>query len=134
MPALAVEGKISDVREAQRIGSYGQPRWTARRLFAETRSYVIPEGQIAFEYWLVSEGPKRNDPDGKTKVKQLYEIEMGLPYRFQLDLYQKYEKKGPDGATELDSTKFEVRWALANWDVIMWNPTLYLEWTQANGD
>ena len=29
MPALSVEGKISEVREAQRIGSYGQPRWAA---------------------------------------------------------------------------------------------------------
>ena len=134
MPALAVEGKVSDVREAQRIGSYGQPRWSARRLFTETRSYVIPEGQIEFEYWLVSEGPKRNDPDGETKVKQLYEVEMGLPYRFQLDLYQKYVKEGSDGPTELDSTKFEVRWAFADWDVILWNPTVYLEWTQANGD
>ena len=134
MPALAVEGKISEVHEAQRIGSYNQPRWTARRLFTETRAYVIPEGQIEFEYWLQSEAPARNDSGGETKVMQLYEVEMGLPYRFQIDLYQKYAKEGPDGQTTLDSTKFEVRWALADWDVILWNPTLYLEWTQANGD
>ncbi len=134
MPALSVEGKISDVREAQRIGSYGQPRWAARRLFTETRAYVIPDGQIQFEYWLSIKDHARNDPEGKAKISQLYEVEMGLPYRFQLDLYQKYVKEGSDGEQKLDSTKFEVRWALADWGVIPLNPTTYLEWTQSNGD
>lgn len=134
MPALTVVGPASDVFEAQRIGSYGQPRWSARRLFTETRSYVIPEGQIEFEYWLTVKDRARNDDEGEAKVQQLYEVEMGLPYRFQLDLYQKYEKEGSDGENKLDSTKFEVRWAFADWDVILFNPTAYLEWTQSNGD
>lgn len=132
MPALTVDGTVSHVHEAQRIGDYGQPRWTARRLFAETRVYVIPEGQFEFEYWLVVEGPQRKNKDaGDTTVKQLYEAEMGLPYRFQIDLYQQYVKKGSDGVNQLDSTKFEVRWAFADWDVIPTNPTAYVEWAQA---
>ena len=132
-PALTVQGPASDVHEAQRIGSYGQPRWAARRLFTETRTYVIPEGQIEFEYWLTVEDHARNDDDGESVVKQQYEVEMGLPYRFQLDIYQSYEKEGSDGPNEPDAFKTELRWAFANWDVIFGNPTAYLEWEQAQG-
>ncbi len=130
MPPIAVDGKASTVRESQLIGSYGQPRWTARRLFTETRSYVIPEGQIQFEYWLTVQDAPRNAPDDEEgKIKQQYEVEMGLPYRFQVDLYQTYEKEPmSDGANVLSETKFEVRWAFADWDVIPLNPTAYLEW------
>ena len=136
MPAIAVDGQISTVHEDQLIGSYGQPRWTARRLFTETRSYVIPEGQIQFEYWLTVQDAARNAPEGdEGKVKQQYEVEMGLPYRFQVDLYQEYEKEGmSDGENVLSALKFEVRWAFADWDVIPFNPTAYLEWEQGNGD
>ncbi len=136
LPALVIDGKTASVREADRIGSYGQPRWTARRLFTETRSYVIPENQIQFEYWLTVQDYKRNaeGEDKKSQIKQMYELELGLPYRFQLDLYQKYVKEGSDGKLELDSTKFEVRWAFANWDVIWANPTAYVEWTASNND
>lgn len=134
MPALTVVGPASDVIEAQRIGSYGQPRWSARRLFTETRSYVIPEGQIEFEYWLTVQDAARKDEDGEAKVKQQFEVEMGLPYRFQLDLYQVYVKEGSTGDNTLDNIKVELRWALADWDVIIANPTLYVEWEQGQAD
>lgn len=134
MPALTV-GPATSVFEAQRIGSYGQPRWTARRLFTETRTYVIPEGQIEFEYWLSVEDAPRGNSSGDGSVKQQYEIEMGLPYRFQVDIYQQYVKEGSTGPNELDALKFEVRWAFANWGVIPGNPTAYVEWEQAqSGD
>jgi hypothetical protein len=136
MPAITVTGSTgSNLREEDRIGSYGQPRWTARRLFTETRSYVIPEGQFEFEYWLTVEDHARGDKDGTTPgtVKQQYEVEVGLPYRFQVDLYQTWEKEGHTGGNELAETKFEVRWALANWGVIWGNPTLYEEWANVSG-
>jgi hypothetical protein len=132
MPALTVEGSRSAWREQDLVGSYGQPRWSARRRFTETRAYVRPEGQIEFEYWLTIKDRKRGDKDGEHKVTQQYELEIGLPYRFQLDLYQAYEKEGSEGSNELSETKFEVRWALADWDVIWANPTLYAEWVAVN--
>src|SRR4051794_15727382 len=53
LPAVTVVGeKPSDLREEDRVGSYGQPRWTATRRFLGTRVYVEPEGKIEFEYWL----------------------------------------------------------------------------------
>ncbi len=134
MPAITVPGSAaSQLREEDRIGSYGQPRWTARRRFAETRVYVVPEGQFEFEYWLIVKDRKRRDHDGEAQVKQVYEAELGLPYRFQLDLYQVYEKEGGDGPNQLAETKFEVRWALADWDELWGNPTLYAEWVAVNG-
>lgn len=134
MPAITVSGRAnSGLREEDRIGSYEQPRWTARRLWGETRSYVVPEGQIEFEYWLIVQERKRGDKDGEGKIKHQYEVEMGLPYRFQIDLYQTWEKEGDRGPMDLSETKFEVRWALANWGVIPANPTLYVEWANVNG-
>lgn len=132
-PVITVEGyRPNGLREEDRIGSYGQPRWTARRRFAETRVYVVPEGKIEFEYWLIVQDHKKGEPQGDATVKQVYEVEMGLPYRFQLDLYQVWEKEGSTGANELAETKFEVRWALADWGVIPSNPTLYAEWVSVN--
>lgn len=137
MTAITVQGERPDLKEQELIGSYGQPRWTARRRFTETRAYVVPEGQIEFEYWLTVKDHARNDKDGATKVTQQYEIEIGLPYRFQLDLYQawekEYEKNNDNEENKLAETKFEVRYALADWDVIWGNPTLYAEWANVNG-
>src|SRR5690348_10022388 len=74
MPALTVQGARPDLKEQELICSYGQPRWTARRRFTETRAYVVPEGQIEFEYWLTVKDHARNDDDGATKVTQQYEL------------------------------------------------------------
>jgi len=43
----AREGRF--LREEDRIGPYGQPRWTAHRRFPSTRVYVAPPGQFEFE-------------------------------------------------------------------------------------
>ena len=117
------------LREEQRIGSYQQPEWTAQRLFGETRVYVVPEGQAEFEFWYVPKVPRHGEP---VENKLQYEFEFGLPYRFQIDLYLVQEKSGNTGE-QASGNKFEVRWALADWDVIPANPTLYLEWVQNDG-
>ncbi|HEX3133113.1 MAG TPA: hypothetical protein VHX44_05955 [Planctomycetota bacterium] len=138
LPAITVNGQRSEIKEQDLVGSYGQPRWSASRRFTETRAYVIPEGQIEFEYWLTVEDHPRGESDGARAVKQQYEVEINLPYRFQVDLYQSYEKEypqeGADGENKLSETKFEVRWALADWDQIWGNPTLYAEWAAVSGD
>ena len=123
LPPVTVYGK-KELREEDRIGSYAQPRWSARRRFSETRIYVRPEGEFEFEYWLVPEFPK----EGDREIMKQYELEMGLPYRFQLDLYIVSNQEGNEGPLNFDQEKFEVRWALADWGKIPTNPTLYLEW------
>lgn len=125
-PAIVVEGQVpSGLREEDRIGEYQQPRWTSHRRFGETRVYVRPEGQVEFEYWLLPVFPKDGGP---AELQSQYELEFGLPYRLQLDLYVVNSQTGNDGPSVFDEKKFEVRWALADWGRIWGNPTLYAEW------
>lgn len=127
---VVVEGRaVSSLREEDRVGSYGQPEWSTRRLFTETRVYVRPEGQVEFEYWMQPEFK-----DGETETENQYEFEFGLPHRFQLDLYLVSHQDGNQGAMQFDEQKVEVRWAFADWDEIWGNPTAYLEWAAKNED
>lgn len=130
-PPVAVTGeRLPALREEEPIGSYAQPRWTARRRFPESRIYVIPEGQLDFEYWLVPELPR----EGPAEIKQQFELEFGLPHHIQLDLYAVTHQEGNDGPFAWDEFKLEVRWALADWGRIPTNPTLYLEWVAISGE
>lgn len=139
LPALTVHAGGEHLREDDIVGTYGQPRWSTRRAFSEVRTYVIPEGQFEFEYWLFIKTPSRKDkedaqgagnPKPKNKIQQIYEAEMGLGHRLQLDIYQVYAKDGNDGHNALDVTKFELRYALADWGKLWANPTAYVEWKQ----
>jgi hypothetical protein len=127
MPPVDVYGK-APLKEDDRIGDYAQPRWTADRLFGETRVYVIPKGKVEFEYWLVPETPR----DGNTDTASQYEVEFGLPGRVQIDLYAVGHKEAVDGAFGVTEQKMEMRWALADWGKIWGNPTIYLEWKNEN--
>ncbi|HEX5135575.1 MAG TPA: hypothetical protein VFY93_01255 [Planctomycetota bacterium] len=105
------------------VGPYKQPGWTTRRRFATTRAYVLPEGQIELEAWWRGTWPEDSQP--KERIQG--ELGVGLPYRLQLDMYINFED--PAGAeAEWDGAQVELRWALADWDEIFWNPTLYGEW------
>jgi hypothetical protein len=124
LPAVTVVGeKQSDLREEDRVGTYSQPRWTATRRFPSTRVYVVPEGKIEFEYWL---RPTINK-DGSTDTRSLYELEIGLPHRFQLDLYLRTDQEGDKGDMLLGE-QIEVRYAFADWGKIPANPTVYFEY------
>lgn len=127
MPAVVVEGDpVSSLREEDLVGSYHQPRWTTTRRFPSTRVYVIPEGKVEVEGWGRAT-VKRSDQGGETDWRFLQEVEIGLPYRFQLDIYlrQDYDT---DSDETLMGGQFEVRWALADWGKIWGNPTLYMEY------
>jgi hypothetical protein len=124
LPAVTVVAeKQSALREEDRVGSYEQPRWTATRRFPSTRVYVVPEGKIEFEYWL---RPTFNK-DGSTETRSLYELEIGLPHRFQLDLYLRTDQEGDTGEMLLGE-QIEVRYAFADWGKIWGNPTVYFEY------
>lgn len=128
MPAVEVVGEpTSSLREEERIGSYNQPRWTATRRFPGTRVYVVPEGKIEAEYWL---RPTFNK-NGSTDIRSLYELEIGLPYRMQLDLYLRTDRSMGHDVTNDDTLlgeQIELRYALADWGKIWGNPTLYFEY------
>lgn len=123
MPAIDVTGHSSPYREEERIGSYGQPRWTAHRRFPATRIYVRPEGEFDLEFWAIAKKPRHGDTTWITRT----EAWIGLPCRLQLDLYLISNREDSDGETTFDQAA-EIRWALANWGEIPLNPTLYFEW------
>ncbi|MBI3829889.1 MAG: hypothetical protein HY291_10250 [Planctomycetes bacterium] len=133
LPPITVTGNSNgELREEDRVGSYGQPRWTTRRRFLETRAYVAPEGTLQAENWYIIEVPRHGD----TEVETQYEVEIGLPYRFQLDLYGVSHETGHvglDKSLKWDQQKVELRWAWADWNKIPGNPTIYLEYIQNDG-
>jgi hypothetical protein len=123
MPPVTVVGEApGGLKEEERIGSYDQPRWTATRRFPTTRVYVVPEGKIELETWA-----RGTFEDGESEWRLLQELEVGLPHRFQLDLYLR-EDYSTDGNETQMGGQFEVRYALADWNVIWGNPTLYFEY------
>ena len=126
IPTYEVVGKkVSDLQEEDLIGTYDQPRWTATRRFPTTRVYVVPEGKVEFEWWMRTTFP---EDDGPASSRYLWELEFGLPYRLQLDLYLGMEGTGSQGDFNFNRQQIELRWALADWDVIWGNPTLYAEY------
>lgn len=125
-PTVVTARRGSALREEDRIGPYGQPRWTAHRRFPSTRIYVRPPGEIEFEHWTRVKTPR----NGPTTVETQYELEVGLPHRFQLDLYAVTDKTGGAGELNFSEQKFEIRYALADWGEIPANPTAYFEWVE----
>lgn len=122
-------GSGAIVSDQQLVGPYGQPVWTTQRPFATTRAYVLPAGTAQFEQWV---RPTWNEGD-PVKFRMLEEFSIGLPYRFQLDLYQRWNIEGEDHNASHEGVQIELRWALADWGVIPLNPTLYAEWVERGG-
>jgi hypothetical protein len=115
--------------DSQRVGTYNQPVWTTQRPFPTTRVYVLPEGTYGFEQWIRPTWVKT----GKVETRYLEELSLGLPCRWQLDIYERWDVD-PNADDKLrarhEGVQIEARWALADWDVIPMNPTIYLEWIQ----
>jgi hypothetical protein len=82
---------------------------------------VVPQGEIEVEEWLRVETPR----EGNVEFEHRQEMEVGLPWRFQLDLYL-IERHAKDVAVKFDQA-VELRWALADWGRIPGNPALYAE-------
>jgi hypothetical protein len=114
--------------EASPVGPYQQPEWTTQRRFPGTRVYLQQTPwNTGFEQWV----RYRDFRDGSSETRFQEEFEVGLPYRFQVDLYETWAID-QDRRANQDEFSAEVRWALADWGKIPLNPTLYLEYAQHN--
>jgi len=130
-PVVVTESNTSvhDVTsESDRVGPANQPEWTTRRVFAETDIYVIPSGEIELNQFYVLSNPR----EGKAEHTFETEIEIGLPWRTQLDVEPNYSIEG--GNLRYDSTRIEVPHALADWGKIPFNPTVDAGWRFNNGE
>ena len=133
LPPLDVVGEErASLKEDERIGEYAQPRWSARRRFPTTRTYVMPKGEVETEYWMRYTAPIKSLGDNR-EIRSYYELGFGLGHRLQLDVYVVTQQVG-HSAIEINREQIEVRYALADYGKIWGNPTLYLEWQHRNGE
>lgn len=117
------------LREESETGTYNQPEWTQHRRFSTTRVYVQKDpGEMGIETWY-----RNRTYDGGLVTQRIQqEFEIGLPYRMQLDLYEKMIHDNSVGDWKQDEFAVEVRHALADWGVLPGNPTVYLEYAFAD--
>ena len=119
---MSVRGE--PITENTLVGEYRQPEWTTRRRFPTTRVYLQePPGAVGVEQWARTDWPR----DGKARTRFRTEVEIGLPGRMQLDLYEDTVRTR-EGTFYHDDVAVELRYALADWGRIPLNPTLYGEW------
>ena len=127
LPETTVLG-TNEMRDSMLIGDNQQPIWTARRPFATTRVYVHPPWQVETEIGLRTTWPRKGAPEHQLTE----EIELGLPYRFQVDFENATDITGDHW--EHGFNAFELRYALADWGRIPLNPTIGAEWKLANNE
>lgn len=110
------------------VGPYNQPEWTEHRRFSATRVYIQQEpGEIGVEQWWRARSYDNAGPSHRF----MEEVEVGLPYRMQLDLYYNWVNEAH--ISRFDEFSVELRYAFADWGVIPFNPTLYFEYAFVNG-
>ena len=126
--------------EEYAVGETKQPEWTTHRRWAATRVYIQqPAGAVEFEQWFEIRTKKDGGDPHEVRIKQ--ELEFGLGNRLQLDLYAQSvytQNRGSEGEdmNTYDWRGFsaEIRYALADWDEIIGNPTLYFEYVLLDGE
>jgi hypothetical protein len=117
-------GEQSIVVTGEEVGSaYGAPPAFSRSRFSnQTNAYVQPPW--AFFFGEIYEGDAfRHGPPDHLFTQ---EIEMGLPYRLGVAFETTFERfNGGGGAS---TASIEGRYALADWNKIPLNPTLFVEY------
>jgi hypothetical protein len=103
--------------------AYGAPPAFSRSRFSNlTNAYVLPPW--AFFFGEIYEGDAfRHGPPDHLFTQ---EIEMGLPYRLGIAAEASFERFNGGGGAK--TTSIEGRYALADWNKIPLNPTLFVEY------
>src|SRR5207244_2700791 len=103
--------------------AYGAPPGLSRSRFSNTtQAYVLPPWSFFFGELFQGQGFRHGPPD----YLFTQEIEMGLPYRFNVAAESQFERFNGGGGAQ--TVSLEARWALADWNKIPLNPTLFAEY------
>jgi hypothetical protein len=103
--------------------AYGAPPGLSRSRFSNTvNAYVLPPWSFFFGELYEGQGFRHGPPDHLFTQ----EIEMGLPYRFNVAAEAGFERF--DGGGGAQTVSLEARWALADWNKIPLNPTVFAEY------
>jgi len=118
------------LEEDKPVGVYGQPEWVKQRRFSTTRIHLQKNPwEMGVEEWY----RVRTYDGGRVTQRSQTEFEMGLPYRMQLDVYEKaIHDNSDDKGWQQDEFAVELRYAFADWGVLPLNPTLYFEYAFAH--
>lgn len=119
------------LQEEKQDGVYGEPEWVGHRRFSTTRVYIQKDPwEVGVEEWY----RVRTYDSGRVTQRFQQEVEIGLPYRMQLDLYEKliHDNEDPEGWMQ-DEFAVELRYAFADWGKIWGNPTIYEEYAFTDG-
>src|SRR5213596_3499151 len=103
--------------------AYGAPPTFSRSRFSNAvNAYVLPPWAFFFGELFEGQGFRHGPPD----YLFTQEIEMGLPYRFNVAVETELERFNGGGG--MQTVSLEARWALADWNTIPLNPTLFAEY------
>lgn len=130
-PAILSELLVQDyaLKEEKPDGANGEPSWVRERRFSNTRVYIQKDPwEMGVEQWYRA----RFYDGGHVTQRSQQEIELGLPYRMQLDLYEKMLHDNEVGKWQQEEVAVELRYAFADWKAIPGNPTIYLEYAFAH--
>jgi len=105
------------------VSAYGAPEAFSRsRLGALTQAYVLPAFTVYAGLDYEFTDPRQGLPDHLFTQ----ELEIGLPYRFGVAMENNVDVF--HGSVRESSVSIETRYALADWDKIPLNPTLFAEY------
>ena len=103
--------------------AYGAPPEFSRSRFSNAvNAYVLPPWAFFFGELFEGQGFRHGPPD----YLFTQEIEMGLPYRFNIAAESQWERFNGGGGAQ--TVSLEARWALADWNKIPLNPTIFAEY------
>jgi len=103
--------------------AYGAPPEFSRSRFSNAvNAYVLPPWAFFFGELFEGQGFRHGPPD----YLFTQEIEMGLPYRFNVAAEAQFERFNGGGGAQ--TVSLEARWALADWNKIPLNPTIFAEY------
>src|SRR5438093_475416 len=103
--------------------AYGAPPGLSRSRFSNTvNAYVLPPWSFCFGELYEGQGFRHGPPDHLFTQ----EIEMGLPWRFNVVAVAQFERSNGGGGAQ--TVSLEARWALADWNKTPLNPTIFAEY------
>src|SRR5205085_921775 len=103
--------------------AYGAPPGFSRARFSNAvNAYVLPPWAFFFGELFEGQGFRRGPPD----YLFTQEVEMGLAYRFNVAAETQFERFNGGGGAQ--TVSLEARWALADWNKIPLNPTIFAEY------
>jgi len=109
--------------------AYGAPTSFSQSRFSPlTNAYVLPPGAVYASLIYEDDVVHFRNPDHLWTQ----EVEVGLPYRINVAIENNIQRY--DGDLQDATFSFEARYALADWDKIPLNPTIFAEYKTGIGD